>query len=291
MRKDGLRDRHLHRELLDPVHRAALAERPRAAHAAGFDAVEFWWPFDSPTPPDADVDAFTRAVHNAGVQLSGLNFAAGDMPGGDRGILSDPAMTTAFRDNVDIAIGIADTLGTRAFNALYGNRREDLPAAMQNEAAIENLAFAGQAAQRIGAIVLIEPVSGAPRYPVKRASDAIEVVDRVRAEHGITNLRMLADLYHLAVNGDDVSAAIRDDRDQIGHVQIADAPGRGEPGTGELPLGSYLEQLFADGYDGYVGLEYKPTRENTFDWLPRAERGAHHLRAESLPQHTEMRIQ
>jgi hydroxypyruvate isomerase len=268
-----------------------LPERPRAAHAAGFDAVEFWWPFDSPTPPDADVDAFTRAVHNAGVQLSGLNFAAGDMPGGDRGILSDPAMTTAFRDNVDIAIGIADTLGTRAFNALYGNRREDLPAAMQNEAAIENLAFAGQAAQRIGAIVLIEPVSGAPRYPVKRASDAIEVVDRVRAEHGITNLRMLADLYHLAVNGDDVSAAIRDDRDQIGHVQIADAPGRGEPGTGELPLGSYLEQLFADGYDGYVGLEYKPTRENTFDWLPRAERGAHHLRAESLPQHTEMRIQ
>ena len=96
-----------------------LLERPLAARAAGFDAVEFWWPFDSPTPADADVAAFVGAIHDAGVRLSGLNFAAGDMPGGDRGILSDPAMTAAFRDNVDIAVGIAEALGTRAFNALY----------------------------------------------------------------------------------------------------------------------------------------------------------------------------
>ena len=268
-----------------------LLERPRAARAAGFDAVEFWWPFDSPTPPEAAVDAFTRAIADAGVRLSGLNFAAGDMPGGDRGILSDPAMTAAFRDNVDIAVGIAETLGTRAFNALYGNRRDDLSPAAQDDVACENLAFAGRAAQRIGAIVLIEPVSGAPRYPLRTAADAVGVIDRVRAEHGATNLRLLADLYHLAVNGDDVSAAIRGYRDQIGHVQIADAPGRGEPGTGELPLGSYLGDLLAGGYRSYIGLEYKPTRESTFDWLPRAERGAHGVRIESLPQHTEMRIQ
>jgi hydroxypyruvate isomerase len=268
-----------------------LLERPRAARAAGFDAVEFWWPFDSPTPPQAAVAAFIRAIQNAGVQLTGLNFAAGDMPGGDRGILSDPAMTAAFRDNVDTAIGIAEKLGTRAFNALYGNRGDDLSPATQDDVACENLAFAGRAAQRIGAIVLIEPVSGAPRYPLKTASDAIGVIDRVRAEHGASNLRLLADMYHLAVNGDDVSAAIRDYSDQIGHVQIADAPGRGEPGTGGLPLGGYLERLFAAGYRGHIGLEYKPTRESTFDWLPTAERGAHGVRIESLPQHTEMRIQ
>jgi hydroxypyruvate isomerase len=268
-----------------------LPERPRAARAAGFDAVEFWWPFDSPTPADADVDAFIGAIRDAGVQLTGLNFAAGDMPGGDRGILSDPAMSSAFRDNVDIAVGIAEKLGTGAFNALYGNRSDGLSPATQDDVAAENLAFAGRAAQRIEAIVLIEPVSGAPRYPLKTAADAIGVIDRVRAAHGTTNLRLLADLYHLAVNGDDVSAAIRDYSDQIGHVQIADAPGRGEPGTGNLPLGSYLEQLFAAGYRGHIGLEYKPTREDTFDWLPGGERGAHGLRAESLPRHTEMRIQ
>lgn len=267
-----------------------LLERPGAARAAGFDAVEFWWPFATPTPADADVDAFTRAIRDAGVALTGLNFAAGDMPAGDRGILSDPAMTSVFRDNVHIAIGIAETVGTRAFNALYGNRGDDVSPAAQDEVARENLAFAGRAANRIGAVVLVEPVSGARRYPIKTAADAVRVIDRVRAEHGTTDLRLLADLYHLSVNGDDVSAAIRNYRDQIGHVQIADAPGRGEPGTGELPLGSYVEQLFAAGYRGYIGLEYKPTRSDTFDWLPRAERSTDGLRAESLPQHNEMRI-
>ena len=268
-----------------------VLERPHAARAAGFDAVEFWWPFDSPTPADAEVAAFTGAIQEAGVRLSGLNFAAGDMPAGDRGILSDPAMTAPFRDNVDIAVGIAETLGTRAFNALYGNRGENVSPAAQDEAASANLALAGAAAQRIGAIVLIEPVSGAPRYPIKTAADAVGVIDRVRDEHGTTNLRLLADLYHLSVNGDDVRAAIGVHRDRIGHVQIADAPGRGEPGTGDLPLGSYLDDLLAGGYRGYIGLEYKPTRSDTFDWLPRADRGADSVRAESLPQDTEMRIQ
>jgi len=268
-----------------------VLERPHAARAAGFDAVEFWWPFDSPTPADAEVAAFTGAIQEAGVRLSGLNFAAGDMPAGDRGILSDPAMTAAFRDNVHIAVGIAETLGTRAFNALYGNRGENVSPAAQDEAASANLALAAAAAQRIGAIVLIEPVSGAPRYPIKTAADAVGVIDRVRDEHGTTNLRLLADLYHLSVNGDDVRAAIGVHRDRIGHVQIADAPGRGEPGTGDLPLGSYLDDLLAGGYRGYIGLEYKPTRSDTFDWLPRADRGADSVRAESLPQDTEMRIQ
>ena len=103
-------------------------------------------------------------------------------------------------------------------------------------------------------------MSGAPRYPLKTAADAIHVIDRVHAEHGATNVRLLADLYHLHVNGDDISAVIRDYGNRIGHVQIADAPGRGEPGTGEIPLRTYLEQLAAQGYTGYVGLEYKATR-------------------------------
>lgn len=251
-----------------------LLERPEAARNAGFDAVEFWWPFPSPTPPDAEVTTFIKAIQDAGVQLTGLNFAAGDMPAGDRGILSNPEFTQAFRDNVEIAVGIAETLGTRAFNALYGNRDDDYTPETQDHVAAENLAYAARAADRIGATVLVEPVSGAPRYPLLTAADAIRVIDRVHSEHGVTNVRLLADFYHLHVNGDDITAAITDYASRIGHVQIADAPGRGEPGTGEIPIRTYLEQLAAQGYSGYVGLEYKATKPDTFEWLPRAERGA-----------------
>ncbi|CQD23034.1 hydroxypyruvate isomerase [Mycobacterium lentiflavum] len=251
-----------------------LLDRPRAVREAGFRAVEYWWPFDSATPSDTEVTAFIRAIRDAGVQLTGLNFAAGDMPGGDRGLLSDPAMTAAFRDSVDIAVGIAETLGTRAFNALYGNRAEGVSAATQDEVATENLAFAARAVARIGATVLVEPVSGAPRYPLKTAADAVCVIQRVGAEHGVTNIRLLADLYHLYVNGDDIGAAIRDYSDQIGHVQIADAPGRGEPGTGDIPIDKHLGRLFAQGYTGFIGLEYKASRPDTFAWLPRVDRAA-----------------
>ena len=251
-----------------------LLQRPQAARDAGFDAVEFWWPFAAPVPSDREVDEFVRAVEDAGVQLTGLNFAAGDMPAGDRGLLSDPAQTLAFRDNIDITVGIGERLGTKAFNALYGNRVEGVAPEKQDETATENLALAGKAAERIGAVVLVEPVSGAPAYPLKRAADAVAVIDRVEADYGVGSLRLLADLYHLAVNGDDVGAAIDSYAARIGHVQIADAPGRGEPGTGTLDIPGYLNQLAGHGYRGYVGLEYKSTRQDTFDWLPREQRAS-----------------
>jgi hydroxypyruvate isomerase len=250
----------------------ALLDRPHAAHAAGFSAVEFWWPFDSPIPPDAEVNAFIRAIEDAGVQLSGLNFAAGDMPAGDRGILSDPSATTAFRDNVDVVVGIAEALGTRAFNALYGNRIEGLSTNTQDAVATENLAFAGRAVARLGGTVLIEPVSGAPSYPLKTAADAVAVIERAQRDSGVTNLRLLADFYHLHVNEDDVSAAIAAFGRRVGHVQIADAPGRGEPGTGDIRIDEHLQQLFAAGYTGYIGLEYKASQPDPFAWIPNASR-------------------
>jgi len=251
-----------------------LLQRPQAARDAGFDAVEFWWPFDTPVPSDAQVDTFVGAVQDAGVQLTGLNFAAGDMPAGDRGLLSDPAHTAAFRDNIDITVGIGKRLGTKAFNALYGNRVEGVAPEQQDELAAENLALAGRAAAGIGGVVLIEPVSGSPAYPLKLAADAAAVIDRVRRDHGVDALRLLADLYHLQVNGDDIAAALEKYGDLIGHVQIADAPGRGEPGTGKLDLDRYLAQLADGGYTGYVGLEYKATRADTFDWIPRSQRAS-----------------
>ncbi|MGA9873646.1 MAG: TIM barrel protein [Rhodococcus sp. (in: high G+C Gram-positive bacteria)] len=246
---------------------APLLQRPQLAKESGFDSIEFWWPFDSPVPSDVDVERFVSAVRDAGVQLTGLNFAAGDMPAGDRGILSDPRQAGSFRDNIDVTIGIGEKLGTKAFNALYGNRIDDIDPLEQDAVATENLAAAGRAALRIGGVVLVEPVSGAPAYPLKRASDAVAVIQRVAREHDVHNLRLLADLYHLAVNGDEIAAVVDEHVNLIGHVQIADSPGRGEPGTGQIDLQSHLAQLADNGYDGLVGIEYKATRPDTFSWI------------------------
>lgn len=251
-----------------------IFERPRVAREAGFEAVEFWWPFPTSVPTDRQVDAFVTAIEDAGVRLTGLNFAAGDMPDGERGILSDPARVTEFRDNVDVTIGIGERLGTRAFNALYGNRIDGVDPAEQDSVAVENLAAAGRAAAGIDGVVLIEPVSGAPRYPLLTAADAVTVIDRVRERTGAESLRLLADLYHLQVNGDDVTAAIDAHADVIGHVQIADDPGRGEPGTGTLDIDGHLAHLERVGYRGPISLEYKQTQADPFAWLPREQRGA-----------------
>ena len=246
-----------------------LLERPAAAKAAGFDAVELWWPFESAVPDDADVELFERAIRDSGVQLVGLNFAAGDMPGGDRGLVSWPERSQEFRDNIAVTMGIGERLGCRAFNALYGNRVDGVDPAAQDDLGAENLALAATAAATIGGTVLVEPVSGADRYPLLTAADAVDVITRVEQDSGVSNVGLLADLYHLAVNGDDVDKVIAAHADRIAHVQIADAPGRNEPGTGTLPIVRQVEDLYAGGYDGWVGLEYKPssTTDQSFDWL------------------------
>lgn len=254
-----------------------LLERPAAAKAAGFDAVEFWWPWpDQPVPADTDVDAFVSAVQDAGVQLVGLNFFAGDLAGPDCGVLSIPDRVQQFRDNVDVTVGIGERLGASGFNALFGNRVDGASPQQQDELGRESIALAAKAADRIGATVLVEAVSGPKPYPLRTAADAVSVVDDVRAT-GAGNVGFLLDLFHLASNGDDLDAAIPAHTDRTAHVQIADAPGRGEPGTGGLDLQRHLGDLAQRGYAGWVGLEYKPTTATTpesFDWLPRERRAS-----------------
>ncbi len=253
-----------------------LLQRPQAAKDAGFDAVEFWWPWpDQADPGDAEVAGFVTAVSDAGVQLVGLNFFAGDLAGADCGVLSIPDRAAQFRANIDVAVGIGEELGVSAFNALYGNRVEDVTPEEQDLIGHEMLGRAADAANAIGATVLVESVSGPKPYPLRTAADAAAVVLAVR-EEGHANVGFLCDLFHLANNGDDVAAAIATYADITAHVQIADCPGRGEPGSGELDLENLLGDLASRGYDGWVGLEYKPT--STTDaglaWLPRARRSA-----------------
>ena len=244
-----------------------ILERPAAVKAAGFDAVEFWWPFAEATPAQDEVDAFVAAIRDAGVQLTGLNFFAGDMPGGDRGLVSWIGREDEFRANVDVVVSIGERLGTKAFNALYGNRIDGADPQAQDDLAVQNLALAGAAVAKIGGIVLLEPVSGMDAYPLKTAADALAIIDRVKVEHDVDNVTLLADFYHLAVNGDDVAAVIAEHAAEFGHIQIADAPGRGEPGTGELPLGQWIAEAQAGGYEGVIGLEYKATQADPFAWL------------------------
>ncbi|MDA8069613.1 MAG: TIM barrel protein [Actinomycetota bacterium] len=251
-----------------------LLERPSAAKAAGFDAVEFWWPWpDQAVPGDVEADAFVRAIREAGVQLVGLNFFAGDLLGPDCGVVSIPARSPEFLASLDVAVGIGEQLNVSAFNALYGNRVDGVPAEQQDELAQENLGLAADAAARIEATVLVEPVSGPKPYPLRTADEAVNVVEAVRAT-GHPNVGLLCDLFHLANNGDDVSRAVAAHAGVTSHVQIADCPGRGEPGTGRLDLGRYLGKLADAGYQGWVGLEYKPTTdtEASLGWLPRERR-------------------
>ncbi|MEE6258797.1 hydroxypyruvate isomerase family protein [Plantactinospora sonchi] len=250
-----------------------VLQRPAAARAAGFDAVEFWWPFAEAVPSSTEVDAFVAAIRDAGVQLVGLNFFAGDMPGGDRGLVSWPGRSAEFRENAALVAAIGAATGCRNFNALYGNRLPDVDPTEQDEVAVENLAAAAAAVARIGGTVLVEAVSGPQPYPLRTAADAIAVIEVVRDEREVENLAFLADLYHLTVNGDDV-VKVTEHAHRIGHVQIADAPGRHEPGTGGIDLDGHLARLEAAGYHGWVGLEYVPSGPSaeSFDWLPRERR-------------------
>ena len=253
-----------------------VLERAAAAKAVGFDAVEFWWPFPVAVPSDADTDAFVRSIRNAGVALAALNFFAGDLSAGERGLVSWPERSVEFRDNVDIVIGIGEQLGCRAFNALYGNRLDWVAPERQDDVAVGNLAAAARSAARIDGTILVEAVSGLQPYPLRTAADAVAVVDSLRRETATVNVAFLADFYHLHVNGDDLDQVVEAHANRIGHVQIADAPGKHEPGTGALDLGGPLHRLEQAGYTGYVGLEYIASDPLTpdFGWLPRERRGA-----------------
>ncbi|QHY99133.1 Hydroxypyruvate isomerase [Streptomyces sp. S4.7] len=261
-----------------------LLERPAAAAAAGFTAVELWWPWiETPTPPRAELDALKQALDDADTQLVGLNFYGGRLPGPDRGALSLPGEESdRFRANIDVAADFAASVGCKALNALYGNRVEGVDARTQDTLALENLVLAARAADRIGATLLIEALNRpeSPHYPLVSAEAAIDVVDRVNEATGLGNAAFLLDVYHLSMNGLDAEAltgVVDRYADRTGHVQIADNPGRGAPGTGTLPLQDLLDRLRKAGYEGWVGLEYKPgdrPSAESFEWLPADARAA-----------------
>ncbi len=250
-----------------------ILERPAAIKAAGFEAAEFWWPFPEADPSQQEVDDFVDAVSDAGIALTGLNFFAGDMPAGDRGLVSWKSRQAELAANIGVVVAIGERLDCRAFNALYGLRNDECTVDEADELALDNLTAAAEAVKAIGGTVLLEPVSGSDTYPLKTATDVLAVIDKL-ADRGVDNVKLLADFYHLAVNGDDVDAVIAKHTQDFGHIQIADVPGRGEPGSGDAPISRWIADAETAGYTGWIGLEYKSDAADPFAWLPRDQRSA-----------------
>jgi hydroxypyruvate isomerase len=242
---------------------APFLERFERAAAAGFPAVEFWWPAGEP------LDDVEDAIARAGLQVALFNFDAGDMPAGDRGLLSDPDRFERFRENVPVALGMAERLGCTRLNALVGLERSPRERAAQLELAAENVRFAADHAAPLGIDITIEAVNTFENGPylvhtTRQAAAFIATVDR-------PNVRLQWDAYHMQRMEGNLVATVTEFLPRIAHIQIADSPGRGEPGTGEINYPFVLDAIEALGYDGWVGLEYNPTTQTTEEslgWMP-----------------------
>jgi len=248
-----------------------LLERPAAAAAAGFDFVESWWPFGEPAPRAADVEAFCESLDRAGVRLVALNLDAGDPDQGERGLLSDPLGAERISANLEAAVTVLRRSGCRIVNALYGNRLDGQDPAEQDRVALDRLVAVADTLADLDAVVVLETLNtrDSPRFPLTDIAGTVRLlVEAVQQTQG-RNIGLLLDVYHLATMGADPVAAIREYADMIRHVQFADAPGRGQPGTGQLDFAALEQALIDIGYDGYVGLEYEPASASDVGVSPR----------------------
>jgi hydroxypyruvate isomerase len=236
---------------------ASFLERFGRARSAGFSAVEFWW------PSGEDLGEVEAAIGDAGLEVVLFNFDAGDPDRQDR-----------FRENVPVALELARRLGCTKLNALVGQEIPGMSREEQLELARENVAWAAGRAAEYGVDVLVEAVNTFENGPylLYTTRDAAAFLRSV----GKANVRLQYDFYHMQRMEGNLSVTVREHVGEIGHVQVADSPARGEPGTGEIHYPYVLGVLEELGYDGYVGLEYNPTTERTedsFAWIPEPLRG------------------
>ena len=253
-----------------------LLERPAAAAAAGFDAVELWWPFDEPAPPTSDVDDLVAAIEAAGVRLVLLNLWLGDREAGQHGLLSAVGARSAFLANVDVVTDIVGRLGGAIVNSHVGNVPQGADRDALAEAAVAGLALAAPRITAAGATLVVEALNpfDFPRYGLQSTSEALSLAQRA-SEACRTRVGILFDAYHVQRTEGDLFGPLAEAAGHIAHVQVADVPGRGSPGSGSIDFARFFAELERSGYGGFVGLEYLPSAEpaETFAWLRDAAAG------------------
>jgi len=212
-------------------------------------------------------------VRELELELVLFDPAPGDWAGGERGLLCLPGREDEFMDTVRDAIVLAGRLGTRKINALAGILPADVSPEDGGRTAVANLRAAASLIEAAGVQLLVEAINSIdmPGYfadTIDRAASLVTAADS-------PSVRLQLDQYHVAMMGDDPIAAVHRYDGLVRHVQIADLPGRHEPGTGSHPVGQFLAELDLVGYDGVVGLEYRPlgSTADSLSWLPPDARG------------------
>ncbi|MEO1989900.1 MAG: hydroxypyruvate isomerase [Martelella sp.] len=226
-------------------------DRIAAAAKDGFPAVEYVGPYDF---PEGDVAAALKA---ANVKQALFNLPAGDWAGGERGIGCLPDRVDEFKAGVDTAISYAKALGCPKVNCLAGIAPKGIAAEKLEQTLVENLKYAAPRLADAGVKLLLEPINlrDIPGFFVSTTDHAERILEAV----GSDNLFIQYDIYHTQIMQGDLAETYKRLKAKIAHVQLADNPGRHEPGTGEINYPYLFNMLDAEGYDGFIGCEYKPS--------------------------------
>ena len=235
-------------------------DRFEAAAGAGFKGVEYLFPYDY------DAEQLAERLKSNGLTQVLHNLPVGDWDAGERGIACHPDRVGEFRDGVDRAIEYATALDCKRVNCLAGVAPDGLAPEVLRETLVSNLRFAAPRLGDAGIRLLIEPINtrDIPGFFVCHTAQARSIIEEVRSD----NLRLQHDIYHMQVMEGDLAPTIESNLDIIEHVQIADTPGRNEPGTGEISYPFLFDLLDTLGYEGWVGCEYRPltTTEEGLGW-------------------------
>ncbi len=236
-------------------------DRFAAAAACGFKGVEFHFPYAFPADEVAD------AAKRAAVEVVLFNFPGGNWAAGERGIACLPERIAEFREGVAEAARYAEVLACPRVNCLAGRRPADADAATLRATLVDNLRFAADAFAPAERQVLMEPLNSrdTPDFFVDRTAPALAVLDAADRP----NLGLQYDIYHAQVMEGDLARTLEANLARIAHIQLADNPGRHQPGTGEINFPFLFHHLKALGYPGWIGCEYVPTgpTEDSFGWM------------------------
>ena len=243
---------------------ADFLDRFEAAAKAGFSGVEYLFPYAYPK------EALAERLSRHGLTQVLHNLPAGDWAKGERGIASLPGREGEFRDGVGQALAYAKAIGCSQLNCLVGIPPKEADPAKVRLTLVENLRFAARALEEAGVRLLIEPINtfDMPGFFLSRTDETLKLFDEV----GERNLWLQYDIYHMQRMEGELAGTLAKFLPRIAHVQVADNPGRNEPGTGEINFGFLFRRIDEIGYDGWVGCEYKPkaTTLEGLGWLRRA---------------------